>query len=499
MSPTLLRSASNESLPSLTPQEEDLILLLNQDNPIWIPQEGAQTSAWLTPADELYYGGQAGGGKSFLLLGLALTAHQRSVIFRRNFTQFKGGEGLISKAMELIAGQGHWSSRVNGFLLKDGRTLEFGGLEDLGALGKWKGRAHDLIGFDELPEFLEQHYAFLIGWLRTTLPGQRTRVVGAGNPPTTNEGEWVIRRWAAWLDSQHNRPAGPGELRWYARLDDKDTEVEDGEPFAFKGEMVMPKSRTFIPASLTDNPLLARTGYASQLQSLPEPLRSQLLYGDFHIGITDDPWQVIPSAWVEAAMHRWREDLKPGGSADQAGLDVARGGSAKTVLAQRWGAWFAPLVKIPGRETPDGQEGRRLVVEALLRGGYVNVDVIGVGAAVVDLARQDVDAARVVAINNSSGVKRKDRTNQLRFVNVRAFSYWSLREALDPETGDGLMLPPDTELKADLCAARWSLRTGSIIVEEKEEISKRLGRSPDVGDALVLAAMPPIVAGVAFY
>jgi hypothetical protein len=191
--------------------------------------------------------------------------------------------------MELIAGQGHWSSRVNGFLLKDGRTLEFGGLEDLGALGKWKGRAHDLIGFDELPEFLEQHYAFLIGWLRTTLPGQRTRVVGAGNPPTTNEGEWVIRRWAAWLDSQHNRPAGPGELRWYARLDDKDTEVEDGEPFAFKGEMVTPKSRTFIPASLTDNPLLARTGYASQLQSLPEPLRSQLLYGDFHIGITDDP------------------------------------------------------------------------------------------------------------------------------------------------------------------------------------------------------------------
>lgn len=495
---TATKNVSEESLPSLTQQEQDLLFLLDQHDPIWIPQEGAQTSAWLTPADELYYGGQAGGGKSFLLLGLGLTAHKRSVIFRKNFTQFKGGEGLISKALEVIGQRGHWASRINGFLLNDGRTIEFAGLEDPRALGKWKGRAHDFKAFDELPEFLENEYTFLIGWLRTTDPHQRTRVVGAGNPPTTVEGEWVIRRWAPWLDGQHSNPATPGEIRWFARLDDKDTELEDGRPIVYHGETIQPRSRTFIPASLGDNPLLARTGYADTLQSLPEPLRSQLLYGDFSIGIKDDPWQVIPTAWVEAAQRRWSEQ-RPEGPASCSGLDVARGGAAKTVLAQRWGAWFAPLLKLPGKDTPDGQEGRRLVLEALQRGGYVNVDVIGPGAAVVDLTRQDVSAEKVVAVNFGAGVKKRDRTNLLRFVNVRAFAYWSMREALDPEKGDGIALPPDPELKADLCSVRYMLRVNGIQCEEKDDIVKRLGRSPDAGDAVVLAAMPPVQVGVALY
>jgi hypothetical protein len=43
------------------------------------------------------------------------------------------------------------------------------------------------------------------------------------------------------------------------------------------------------------------------LQSLPEPLRSQMLYGDFRAGVQDDPWQVVPTAWVEAAMARWKK------------------------------------------------------------------------------------------------------------------------------------------------------------------------------------------------
>jgi hypothetical protein len=65
-------------------------------------------------------------------------------------------------------------------------------------------------------------------------------------------------------------------------------------------------SRTFIPSRVSDNPYLMGTGYMTQLQSLPEPLRSQMLYGDFHAGVQDDPWQVIPTAWVEAAMARWK-------------------------------------------------------------------------------------------------------------------------------------------------------------------------------------------------
>jgi hypothetical protein len=47
---------------------------------------------------------------------------------------------------------------------------------------------------------------------------------------------------------------------------------------------------------VTDNPYLLTTGYVATLQALPEPRRSQLLYGDFAVGTTADPWQVIPIA-----------------------------------------------------------------------------------------------------------------------------------------------------------------------------------------------------------
>ena len=91
----------------------------------------------------------------------------------------------------------------------------------------------------------------------------------------------------------------PGELRWYARLDDEDVEVGGPDPVEHEGEIIIPRSRTFIPAGLDDNPVLSATNYRSVLQAAPEPLRSQILYGDFSITIGDSTWQVIPRAWLE--------------------------------------------------------------------------------------------------------------------------------------------------------------------------------------------------------
>lgn len=471
-------------------------------NPIWLPNTGPQTEAWLTEADELYYGGQAGGGKSDLLLGLSLTQQRRSIVFRRNYNQFRGQEGLFQRCANIIGDNGGFSGRINGWKLNDGRSIEFGAVEHLNDLGKWRGRPHDGKFFDELPEFLEAQYLFLIGWLRTTDPKQRTRIVGAGNPPSSADGEWVIRRWAPWLDAQHSKPALPGELRWYARIGGEDIEVQDGEAFDYEGELIYPRSRTFIPASLKDNPHLAyNSDYTATLQGLPEPLRSQLLYGDFQIGLADDPWQVIPTAWVDAAMRRWRADAQPAGPMSVLGADIARGGQDKTVLAPRWGAWFDKLLRYPGMQTPRGQEARDLILAALGASASpqatVNVDVVGVGASVYDLLLEH--GAQAVPINFGAGSPGFDRTNQLRFINMRAWAYWAFREALDPDKGDGVMLPPDQELKADLCSPKWQLRVSGIQIEDKAEIMKRLGRSPDAGDAVVLASLAQSGVPVAFY
>ena len=62
-----------------------------------------------------------------------------------------------------------------------------------------------------------------------------------------------------------------------------------------------------------------------------------------------------------------------------------------------------------------------------------------------------------------------------------------MREALDPNNARQVMLPDDPELLGDLCAPRWAMTTRGIKIEDKEAIKERLGRSPDVGDAIVIA------------
>ncbi len=441
--------------------------------------------AYLCPADELFYGGAAGGGKTDLILGLAVTAHRRSIIFRREFPQLRG---IVERSHEIIGQAGSYNGQEHIWRLGDGRVLELGAVQHPNSVDKYQGRPHDLKAFDELTHFTEGQYRFLNGWKRTERVGQRVRTVATGNPPTTAEGRWVIDYWAPWLADKHPNPARPGELRWYAVIDGKDTEVDGPEPISHQGETIEPKSRSFIPAKVEDNPFYMATGYRGQLQALPEPLRSQMLLGDFNAKAEDDPWQVIPTAWVLAAMERWERMEPPALPMTALGVDVARGGRDKTVLAPRHGAWFAQLQKHKGQSTPDGPAVAALVVTAVGRSNAaVQVDVIGVGASVYDTLKGKVNA---FPVNFAQASNATDRSKRLRCLNVRAEAYWGLREALDPASGEDLALPPDKELLADLCAPRWMMRVGGIQVESKEEIVKRLDRSPDCGDAVVLAALP---------
>ncbi len=423
-----------------------------------------------------------------MLLGLSLTRHRRSVIFRREAAQ---GRSMIDRSHELLGGLARWNGQHSVWReIPGGRSLEFGGVKDAADVQKWRGRPHDFIGIDEADGFLESQVRFLMGWLRTTTPGQRCRVVLCFNPPASAEGRWLLSYFGPWLDKKHPRPAAPGELRWYAMVDGKEVERPDGRPFEHRGETLYPKSRTFIPARVQDNPHLMGTGYWQQLLSLPEPLRSQLAYGDFEAGLEDDPWQVIPTAWVEAAMARWRPDGGEGVPLSAVGVDVAWGGADKTVLARRHRTWFAPLEKHPGKSTPDGQAAVGLILQALAghAQAVVAVDVIGYGASAYDQCKGRVK--NLQGVNFGEATEARDRSGVLEFSNLRAWAYWSLREALDPERvkpEDALALPPDPELLADLTAGRWEMTTRGVKIEPKEDITARIGRSPDCGDAVALA------------
>ena len=91
----------------------------------------------------------------------------------------------------------------------------------------------------------------------------------------------------------------------------------------------------------------------------------------------------------------------------------------------------------------------------------------------------------VLPFNASEKTSKRDRSGELGFTNKRSAAWWGMRELLE----DGLIaLPPDDNLTGDLTAPKWRVMSGGRIqVESKDDIKKRLGRSPDDGDAVVMA------------
>lgn len=483
----------------------------------WRSLPGPQGMAWNSDADIIGYGGAAGGGKTDLICGLALMRHHRVLIARREKAQT---EGVVQRMLELLGDTKGYNSQKGFWWLPNerGTLLELAGLDNPGDERRWQGRPHDLKAFDEATEMRENQVRFVMGWNRSSMAGVPSRVLMTFNPPTTDEGRWVIEFFGPWLNKKHDLyPTPPGEKRYAAMLPDgrgssKDVWVDHegkaltGAPFVMKGtevvydfdpkaykpeDIITPKSRTFIPARLTDNPYYMATNYMSTLQSLPEPLRSQMLYGDFQAGISDDPWQTIPTAWVEAAMARWKpRDTK--GEMLALGVDVARGGKDNTVLAPRYrheeakhSLWFDEPKLFKGSETPDGPSVVGHVVACVRHKAPILIDVIGVGASPYDLLKGM--QFQVLGVNVSEKSHATDRSGRLRFKNLRTELWWKMREALDPTADTGIALPPDEQLKKELCAPKWRVQGFEIQVESRDEIIERIGKSPDLASAYILA------------
>ena len=451
----------------------------------WVPNPGPQTEAVNCQADELFFGGQAGGGKSSTLVGLSVTQHERSIIFRREKGQVVG---LEDEAQRILGNRDGYNGQTKIWRLKDGKVLEFGAVQYDADKENYKGRAHDLVGFDEIGDFLESQYVFLIGWNRSANPKQRCRIICTGNPPTRPEGMWVVKRWAAWLDPAHPNPAKPGELRWYTSIDGKDTEVDGPGPHMVGGREVTARSRTFIPARLEDNIDLLRSGYAATLEAMPEPYRSAYRDGRFDVALKDDDFQLIPLAWVKAAQMRWTPQPPKGVPMCALGVDVAGGGDDQNVIAIRHDGWYAPLIEIPGSQTPAGTDVAGVILARRRDQADVILDMGG-GYGGSTFTHLKENGIKAVAYKGAEASHRRTADGKLRFYNMRSEAWWRFREALDPgqPQGSPIMLPDDPELVADLVAPHFEIVARGVKVEAKDKIKERLGRSPDKGDAVVMA------------
>ena len=416
-----------------------------------------------------------------LIMGLAGTVFNKSLIMRRTFPQLsdiviRGDE--IYPARYIAGDKKRWSF--------DGKTIFLGNFQYEGDWQNYQGKSFSLMAFDEAAQFTEFQVRAVGGWQRSA-KGEKTLTLFCFNPPTTPEGEWIVQMFAPWVDPNYKGiPAEDGEIRWFVRINDKEVEVESGDIFEHDDETLYPVSRTFITATRYDNPYLTEE-YERMLGNMPEPLRSAMMHGDFTLAANDDRWQVIPTNWILAAQERWRNGVRPDVALRSVGVDVAHGGKDSTTIAKLYGTWFDEIDAYPGTQTPDGQTAAHFVIQAM--GGQqapIYVDGIGYGASCCDIlkAMTNVNAH---AVNNGAGSKATDRTGIYQFTNIRDESYWKLREALDPQSGENIALPDDRDLRVELSAMRYKIVGGKIKVEPKEDIIKRLGRSPDRADAIALA------------
>jgi hypothetical protein len=493
-------------IASLTPEGRAELdaLIAPELKKLWLPDpdNGPQLEAYLSEADLLLYGGAAGGGKTDLLIGCALDATE-AVIFRR---QYKDLQGIEDRLIQITGGKGYnrgppkvWRG--------DGQKIELDHLGEPGSELSHQGRPRDFVGFDEGAQLTPYRVKFVMGWLRSA-SGKRCRAVIATNPPTGGEGVWLIEWFAPWLDPLYPNPASPGELRWCIIVggqDDIRTVWVDGPGYYTKDgqrwvvdrdgpidQAYQALSRTYIPARLSDNKYLRDTNYRAQINAMPEPLRSQLLYGDFLAGKQDDPWQVIPSEWVRAAQERWRKNEdKPRGPMLHMGVDVAQGGNDTTVVACLRGIRFDPLDEQPGKDTPTPVEVAGQVLRLRRDEAGITIDHgggYGGGVSSHLKTHHHIVTYPFVPGAASGG---KARNSHLGFKNLRAESWWAFREALDPGNPEAelIELPPDTKLLAQLTAPKWQPKGDKIQIESKEDIRERLGTSTDRADAVIMAWM----------
>ena len=202
---------------------------------------------------------------------------------------------------------------------------------------------------------------------------------------------------------------------------------------------------------------------------------------------------VIPLAWIERANQRWLEwkECKKEDEFISVGCDIARSGEDKSVLATRFGNVISELRRYSKMDTME-MAGYITGFMRLQKKGYAVVDVIGIGAGVYDKVREN--KIRAIAFNASEHTNLQDRSGELGFINCRSAGWWNLRELLQYNE---IALPPDDKLTGDLTAPHWRVVSGGKIqIESKDDIKKRLGRSTDDGDAVIMAFFPKGPSGV---
>jgi predicted phage terminase large subunit-like protein len=254
------------------------------------PQEGPQEVFLSTSADVAFYGGAAGGGKTFSLLLEVLrfkdVANFGSVIFRREGPQITNEGGLWDESEKLFPFfQGEARQHTHEWFFGESPNrskVKFSHMQHENDRFNWQGAQIPFIGFDELTHFTEKQFFYLLGRNRSTC-GIRPYVRATCNPDSKS---WVKRFISWYIDKEGWMiPERSGVIRWFTRFEGSvvwgDTREELLEMY---GADCDPISFTFVKSSVFDNKILLAKdpGYLSKLKGLPKVERMALLDGNWN-------------------------------------------------------------------------------------------------------------------------------------------------------------------------------------------------------------------------
>lgn len=281
------------------------------------PQEGPQETFLSSPADIAIYGGAAGGGKSWALLLEPLrhvTANKEfyAVVFRRNLTDAKKPGATwdqMGKIYPLAGAKPNTSTLTYQF--PNGGKIAIGHLEHETTVQDWQSSEVPLFLFDELTHFTRAQFFYMLSRNRSTC-GVRPYIRATCNPDPDS---FVAGLIAWWIDQETGFPIPDrgGIIRWFCRVNDELVwgTTRQGLIDQF-GPECKPKSFTFIPSTIYDNPALLKKdpGYLANLKALDTVTQARLLGGN---------WKIRPAAGLYF-RREWCQviDIAP------ANLDIVR-------------------------------------------------------------------------------------------------------------------------------------------------------------------------------
>jgi hypothetical protein len=216
---------------------------------------------------------------------------------------------------------------------------------------------------------------------------------------------------------------------------------------------------------------------------------------------------LVPLEWIQQAQARWRHHHERNRKIEaplRLGGDIAGMGRDNSAFCYRFGNYVDRFERINSAGVANHNQIKGRIKNDLekytdsFRGIHAQgfIDTIGEGAAIYSFLVEDGMKVFSCKFSNAakdeSGKPLKDVTGQYTFLNMRAYLYWAMRDWLDPKNNTGAMLPPDCDLLAEeLTETTWQfMSNGAIKIEDKEEIKKRLKRSPDDADSLANTFWP---------